>query len=139
MAAKRIRLNVGGVEAVAELCEDVSPKAAAAFWESLPIEKKLTPAKWSGRACFLHPDAAPLKEITSLENPVTSIYPGYIVMRPRGSEILISYGEAEYRWAVGVDYVTRLAKVVENGAALTDRLAQTHDTGATQIKITREG
>jgi len=138
MAARRIRINVDGVEAIAELQEESSPKATAAFWEALPIDKTLVPAKWSGRACFIHPGAGPLNAVETLENPVTSIYPGYIVMRPRGSEVLISYGESEYRWAVGTDYVTRLAKIVENGAALQAMLERTHDEGDKHITITRD-
>jgi len=137
MAARRIRINVDGVEAVAELQEDLSPRATAAFWESLPINKPLVAAKWSGRACFIHPAAEPLRAIETLENPVTSIYPGTIVMRPRGSEELISYGESEYRWAVGTDYVTRLAKIVENRGPLIEMLARTHDEGDKHITITR--
>jgi hypothetical protein len=137
MANRRIKLNVDGVEAIAELCEELSPKATSALWEALPIDKPLVPAKWSGRACFIHPGEGPLRAVETLENPVTSIYPGYIVMRPRGTEVLISYGESEYRWAIGTDYVTRLAKVVENRAALLARLARTHDEGDTHITITR--
>ena len=137
MPARRIKLNVDGVEAVAELCEELSPKATAAFWEALPIEKTLVAAKWSGRACFIHPGEGPLRAVETLENPVTSIYPGTIVMRPRGSEVLISYGESEYRWAIGTDYVTRIAKVVDNRAAFLAMLARTHDEGDKHIAITR--
>ena len=136
MAARRIKLTVDGVEAVAELQEDLSPVATAAFWEALPIEKTLVAAKWSGRACFIHPGEGPLRAVESLENPVTSIYPGYVVMRPRGSEVLISYGESEYRWAVGTDYVTRIARIVENRAPFLAVLARTHDEGDKQITIT---
>jgi len=138
MAARRIRLNVDGVEAIAELQEDLSPKATAAFWEALPLDKTLVPAKWSGRACFIHPGEGPLRAVEQLEHPVTSIYPGTIVMRPRGTEVLISYGESEYRWAIGTDYVTRLAKIVENRAAFLAMLARTHDEGDKHIRITRE-
>jgi hypothetical protein len=138
MAARRIRLNVDGVEAVAELHEELSPKASEAFWRALPIDKTLVPAKWSGRACFIHPGEGPLREIAELENPVTSIYPGTIVMRPRGTEVLISYGESEYRWAIGTDYVTRIAKIVENRAAFLAMLARTHDEGDKHITITRD-
>ncbi len=137
--ARRIRLEVEGVQAVAELYEDLSPKSTAAFWESLPLEEPLIPAKWSGQACFFHPGDGPLKQVTELENPVTSIYPGTIVVRPRGSEALLAYGASEYRWAIGTDYVTRVAKIVENGPAFLQVLARTHDEGEKRIKITREG
>lgn len=137
MSARRIKVTVDGVEATAELCEELSPNATAAFWEALPIDKPLVAAKWSGRACFIHPNAEPLKAIETLENPVTSIYPGYIVMRPRGTEVLMSYGESEYRWGIGTDYVTRIARLVENAAELLATLARTHDEGDKHITITR--
>ena len=33
--ARQIRIEVDGVSAVAELCEDLSPKTAEAFWQTL--------------------------------------------------------------------------------------------------------
>jgi hypothetical protein len=58
-------------------------------------------------------------------------------MRPRGSEVLISYGEAEYRWAVGTDYVTRLARIVENAGPFLAMLERTHNEGDKHLAITR--
>ena len=139
MAARRIRVEVDGVAAVAELHDDLSPKMAEAFWSSLPMATALTPAKWSGQACFIHPDAGPLRDVTRLEHPVCSIYPGTIVARPGGSEVLIAYGPSEYRWAIGVDYVTPVATIVENRAAFLATLARTHDEGEKRVTIAREG
>lgn len=138
MAARRIRMEVDGVQAIAELYEELSPKTTEAFWRSLPIDTWLRPAKWSGQACFLHPKSAALAEMTELENPVCSIYPGTLVVRPRGSEALIAYGTSEYRFAgIGTEYTTRVAKLVENGPAFLEVLARTHDEGEKQIRITR--
>jgi hypothetical protein len=137
VAARRIRLAVDGVTATAELLESLSPRTAEAFWQTLPIETTLTAAKWSGQACFLRPGDGPLRAIDSLENPVCSIYPGYLVARPRGSELLIAYGPAEYRWHLGTDYVTRVARVVDNVPELRRVLARTHDEGDKRITITR--
>ncbi len=139
MAARRITLEVEGVQAVAELHEALSPKTTEAFWQSLPIDTALIPAKWSGQACFFHPGPGPLDDVAELESPVCSIYPGTIVVRPRGSEALVAYGPSEYRWAVGTDYTTRVAKVVENRQAFLAVLARTHDEGEKRIKIERAG
>lgn len=136
--ARRVRVEVGGVRAVAELCEDLSPKTTEAFWQSLPIETTLAPAKWSGQACYFLPGAGPLKAVSENESPVCAIYPGYIVTRPGGSEALFAYGSSEYRWAVGTDYVTRVARLVEGRAAMLRTLAETHDSGDTTIRISRE-
>lgn len=137
MNARRIRLEVDGVAAVAELLDDLSPKTTEALWQTLPIETTLIHAKWSGQACFLQPGAGALNAVTDLENPVCSIYPGYLVARPGGSELLIAYGPAEYRWHIGVDYVTRVAKIVDNHAAFVQKLATMHDEGDKRIAIRR--
>lgn len=137
--SKRIKLTVNGVTAEAQLLESNAPNTTAALWEMLeaPITRKLISAKWSGDVGVLHPGEGPLREIAELENPVTSIYPGTIVMRPRGSEILIGYGVGEYRWAVGVDYLTRLAKIDINRADFLAEVATTATGGPTMIEIER--
>lgn len=136
---RRIQIEVDGVAAVAELYDDLSPQMSQAFWDSLPIETTLSPAKWSGQACFIHVDEGPMKDVAELENPVCSIYPGTLVSRPRGSEVLMSYGQSEYRWAIGTDYTTPIAEIVNNRAAFLAVLARTHDEGDKSIVIRQEG
>jgi hypothetical protein len=135
--ARRIRIEVDGVSAIAELCEELSPRTTEAFWQTLPIETTLAPARWSGNACYFHPGGEPLTSLTTNEAPVASIYPGYLVTRPGGSEALIAYGASEYRWAVGTDYTTRVARLVERSSDLLKTLARLHDEGDKPIKITR--
>jgi len=135
--ARRIEVEVDGVSAIAELCDDLSPKTTEAFWQTLPIETTLAPAKWSGSACYFRPGGDHLKTVTTNEAPVTSIYPGYIVTRPGGSEALIAYGASEYRWAVGTDYTTRVARLINRSSELLKVLARMHDEGDKTIKIKR--
>ncbi len=135
--ARQIRIEVDGVSAVAELCEDLSPKTAEAFWQTLPIDTTLMPAKWSGNACFFEPGGGYLKQIAANEAPVASIYPGYIVTRPGGTEALIAYGASEYRWATGTDYTTRVARLKDRNSELLKVLARMHDEGDKRIKMTR--
>ncbi len=101
------------------------------------IDATIAPAKWSGNAVFLMPKDEHFKEVAENENAVCSIYPGYIVARPRGTEILIAYGQSEYRWATGTDYVTRVARIVERRAELLTLLARTHDEGDKKVRFTR--
>lgn len=133
---RTIRVVVGTTEARAVLDADVSPKASEIFWNALPIRARLSHAKWSGHAAFFMPKDDALRGI-ELESPVCSIYPGTIVARPGGTEILMAYGPAEYRWATGTDYVTRLAHVVEGLSAFRDSLRRMHDAGDTDIVIER--
>jgi hypothetical protein len=135
--ARQIRIEVDGVSATAELCDDLSPKTTEAFWQTLPVETTLSPAKWSGNACFFHPGGEHLRQLSANEAPVTSIYPGYLVTRPGGTEALIAYGASEYRWAVGTDYTTRVARITDRNSELLKVLARTHDEGDKRIRITR--
>ena len=64
MAARRIRLEVEGVQATAELYEDLSPKTTEAFWQSLPVEarervrtlQRSYVALWAARLREVEPD-----------------------------------------------------------------------------------
>jgi len=130
---------VDGVSADAVLCDDLSPQTAEAFWQTLPIEATLTPVKWSGAACYFRTGGDHLSSVTSNEMPVASIYPGYIVTRPDGSEALIAYGASEYRSAAGTDCTTRVARLLDRGSELLKVHTRTNDEGAKTIKITRLG
>ncbi len=133
---RRIIFEVEGVEAAAELQEELSPKTTEAFWNALPLDTTLMHAKWSGEVCFFRPGPG-LAGITELENPVTSIYPGTLVMRPRGTEALMAYGTGEYRWGIGVDYTTRLAKLVDNEETFLAVLRRMHEEGEKRIRVRR--
>ena len=137
MAARRIQLDVDGVSATAELQDESAPKTAEALWQSLPIEAELTMSKWSGAAsCFRLPDG-PLAELTELESPVCSIYPGTLVVARPTREALIGHGLAEYRRHVGTDYATPAARIVENRTDFLRVLARMRDEGAKRLSIRR--
>jgi hypothetical protein len=135
---RRIRYEIAGVTAIAELYDDLSPRMAEAVWSVLPLDVTLVHVKWSGFAGFFQPGEGPWNAVTELEYPVCSIYPGTLVARPGGSELLLAYGPSEYRWAIGVDYVTPVAKTVENRPALIDVLARMHSEGDKPLTIRRE-
>jgi Protein of unknown function (DUF3830) len=134
---KRIEIEIDGVVAEAELLEDNAPKTTAAFWGGLPAEARLSHSKWSGRACGFA--MASLGAVRELEHPVCSIYPGTIVARPDRGEVLLTYGAAEYRSALGVEYCTRIARLVGDPAGLAAVLARMHDEGDKTIRIRRAG
>lgn len=139
MPTRRIRLEVDGVAAVAELHDDLSPRMAEAFWQSLPVETTMSHAMWTGAACYFYPGESPMSAVRDLEYPVCSIYPGTVVARPGGSEVMVAYGPAEYRWNIGTDYLTPIAKLIENRAPFLSALARMHDEGDKPLTIRREG
>lgn len=135
----RIVIEVGGVSAEIALWNDLSPSTVGALSRALPMEGVLRHAKWSGQACFLRLTDGPLTEVDRIECPVTSIYPGVLVLRPGigrpGGELLLSYGIAEYRARYGRDYVTPLGEVVGPREPLFEVLQRCGEDGRTQATL----
>lgn len=136
-AARKIELEVEGVVAVAEVLDDVSPAAAEALWLSLPLDVKIIQTKWAGAAVYFKPVPPALAAVKEVENGVCSIYPGTMVYSPVIGEVLIGHAASEYRHAVGTDYVSRVAELVENRVPFLKVLARMRDEGAKQLKIRR--
>jgi hypothetical protein len=76
-----------------------------------------------------------------LESAVTSIYPGVLAIRPpnevaKSAELLLAYGDAEYRWPDGRRYVTPVGEIQGDASALFRVLAATSREGEKRIRIT---
>jgi hypothetical protein len=141
---RRIEVEVEGAKAEFELRDDLAPQTVAALWESLPIETSIRHGKLSGSACFIDVEHGPIASIAAdPELPVTSIYKGWIVAFPAPSmgftELLISYGVAEYRWPTGRKLVTPVAELQGDGSALFDVLQRTHSEGEKSVVVRRSG
>lgn len=140
--ARRIEVEADGARARFVLLEDLAPKSAQALWESLPIDTSLTHGKLSGDACYFGVHSGPLMELPEQpELGVTSIYKGHMVLFPSPSrgvaELLISYGQAEYRWPTGRRYVTPVAELEGDGSDLFAVLKRTHVEGQKRIAVRR--
>jgi hypothetical protein len=139
---RRIDVQVHDVTARFALRHDLAPKTTEALWETLPIEANIRHGKLSGDACYFGVARTPLAALAEQsELPVTSIYKGWIVAFPspaRGTtEMLISYGVAEYRWPTGRRYVTPVAELEGDGDTLFDVLRRTQIEGEKRITIRR--
>lgn len=134
---RSIELTVPGASARAVLWNDLAPKTVAAVLEALPVELDLLHCKWSGRACF---SELAVPAGMALESPVTSIYPGVLVLYPPSAgrthaELLIAYGDAEFRWPDGRRYVTPFAELEPGCEALLAAFARTGSEGKTTLRI----
>jgi hypothetical protein len=142
MLRRRIEVEVGGARAAFVLL-DWAPKASALVWATLPYrDVLLRHAKLSGDAAFAVVENDELSNLPArAEFPVTSIYKGYIVLNAhpeaRNAELLIAYGLGEYRWPDGRRYVSPIAELEGDGAALYDELKKTWVEGAGKITIRR--
>jgi len=105
---KRVEIEIEGVAAEAEWNEAGAPRDRRLVGRATD--------RAAARALHmvgpsLRADAS-LSAVRELEHPVCSIYPGTLVARPGRGEVLISYGAAEYRSVLGVEYGTRIDRVV---------------------------
>ncbi len=140
--AKRIEVEVEGARATYVLRDDLAPKTAAALWDSLPLEGPIRHGKLSGEACFFEAPGGALGQLPEApELGVTSIYKGFMVVFPNPAreraELLLSYGQAEYRWPTGRRYVTPVAEVDGDGSALFDVLRRMFDEGRKTVSVRR--
>jgi len=141
---KSIELTVSGTSARVVLWDDLAPKTVAALLESLPLEIPLQHCKWSGSACFADVSKGAIAGVSGLESPVVSIYPGVLAVRPPapgapGAELLIAYGDAEYRWPDGRRQVTPVGELEPGARTVLDALAATAAKGRTTIRLRAAG
>lgn len=137
---RQIVVEVSGEAATLELLERSAPATAQALWDSLPIEGKLTHARWAGSACWTKTERQPLAQVRELEHQATSIYQGVLAVRPGSSgraELFLSYGQAESRHEVGRTYMTPVARVVGDARTFYQAMSQTWSGGAASIAIRR--
>ena len=136
--AKRVRLTVDGVEAVARLHEETAPETIARFWAALPIETTLRHVRWSGEAGYIL-----IRKIADRARPienVISIYPpASIAFRPEHGEMAFSYGQAQARDPVRpATWACHLGTVETNVSAFLAKVKATRTEGGKPMRLARE-
>jgi Protein of unknown function (DUF3830) len=136
--AKRIRLDLDGVTAVAILHEAAAPTTVARLWAALPIAETLRHVRWSGDAGYLLVTRlAGLDQ--PLENPITFYPPGGIAFRRDHGEIAISYGQAQARDHMApAGWACHLATLEANAEAFLAKVHATRAEGGKPLRMTRE-
>lgn len=137
-----IEIEVEKARARFILRPDIAPRSSFALWENLPIQGPIRHSMLSGEACFIQVQEGPLTQLPVIpEFGVTSIYRGFLVVVPLPAEgkaeILISYGQAEYRCPTGRRHITPIAEIEGDGTAFFEVLKRTHSEGEKFIKIWR--
>jgi hypothetical protein len=142
--ARRLRITLDGVEAVARLHENAAPKTVVRLWAALPLEERLRHVRWSGDAGYRMvsklADSTHLADNThTVENPV-SFYPSAgIVFRWEHGEIAFCYGQAQARDHMRVAaWACHVGTLEDNAAAFLDKVQATASEGAKPIRLARE-
>lgn len=136
---RQMRVTVGAASARFVVLDEFAPKTADALWESLPVTGTVTHARWAGSAVFTKTANEPVASVSDVELPVTSIYPGTLVVRPGNgvAELFLSYGIAESRGATGRRYATPVAEAVGDVDDFFATLAGTWTGGSADVTIER--
>src|SRR5256886_9732554 len=99
---------------VARLEEETAPQSVEAFRRMLPLESRISHARWSGEACWI-----PFGELDvgiGPENATSYPSPGELLLYPGGvseTELLFPYGAASFASKAGALAGDHFATVVE--------------------------
>jgi hypothetical protein len=142
--AKWIEAEIDDTRARFLLQEELVPRTATALWEALPLTLPLQRSALSGESCAASFSAPGLAALPArLEVGVASIYPGWMVLRTTPAatdgELLISFGQAEYRTATGRQHVTPVAEVEGDSQELLTTLRRVYDGGEHTIVLRQAG
>jgi hypothetical protein len=136
--AKRVRVTVDGVDAVARLHEEAAPETVARFWAALPIDTTVRHVRWSGDAGYIL--IRQLADKTqAIENAVSFYPPASIAFRPEHGEMAFSYGQAQARdhGSTG-SWACHLATFEGDAARFFAKVEATRAEGGKSMRIARE-
>ncbi len=139
---RKIEIELEGVVVTAQLLEDAAPTTCRRLWERLPFEDQFTHAKWSG--LLIHSNNHPHLDIDVsryplIENPISFLAPGDVIVWPQNGEIAIAYGSTEFRWLTGPLVVTRIATIEGDLEEFAQKAGLMLWEGAKKLVIRRRG
>ena len=132
----RIKIDIGGIDFIAELLEEEAPETCRAILEALPIEGKVIQARWSGEAVWFPMDPLGIEVVQ--ENATSYPSRGDLLYYPGGKsekEMLIPYGSAWFSSKVGQLQGNHFATIVEGANKLREMGNKVLWDGAQKIKI----
>jgi hypothetical protein len=136
---RRIRIDLDGVVAEAELFEDKAPKTCARLWDTLPITDRALQTRWSGMAWRTEKNY--LLKVGEVENPRGVLAAGDIIYYDDpGNDLFkvgVAYGEALWRDLHATHPVALVGRVVSNLDAFVKASERCLYEGARPLRITR--
>jgi hypothetical protein len=139
---RRITLDLDGTRAIARLLDERAPTTTQQLWEQLPFEDRFTHSIWSG--LLIHSNQHPRLDLDVsryplVENPVSYIAAGDVVVWPRDGTLAIAYGPTQFRWLTGPWVVTRVAEIEGDLESLARAAYRMMFEGARRMVITAGG
>lgn len=153
-------LTIAGEVLELDLLSRWSPKTCAALRALGSLDLRLSQSTWCGPTLTGEVSEGKLMEIDKLEQPVISLYPGAICLRPiegrnatydpmiwarppenyeKSVEFALAYGHGEFRNATGPSYVTPVAIIRDFDSALAARIRDAAGRGEVAVKLVFDG
>ncbi len=127
--ARKLQIDLGGVQVTARLLTDRAPKTAEALGRLGTVSGIARHAKWAGPAFYLQSDAPELAQLP-LENRAHLLAPGAVVWAPTLGEFMVAYDDARlYDGATGGTHGTVVAEIDGDLAALGDQAYKLRSEG----------
>lgn len=153
-------LTIAGEVLELDLLSKWSPQTCAALLALGSLDLSLQQSIWCGPALTGELSEGSLLEIDKLEQPVISLYPGTICMRPvegrnatydpmvwakppihyeSSVEFTLAYGYGEFRNATGPSYVTPVAMIRGFDSSLAHRVRDAGSRGEVAVRLAFNG
>jgi hypothetical protein len=109
---RRVTIQLDGTTVTARLLDQKAPVTVQRLWDQLPFEDNFTHSIWSG--LMIHSNEHPKLDLDVsryplIENPVSYIAAGDIVVWPHNGTLAIAYGPTQFKWLTGAWVVTKVA------------------------------
>lgn len=136
-----VEISVADVTARLNLWTARAPQSVANLLAALPAEPiQLVPTVWSGTAMEA---VLPAGDDWFVPSEVLgcSLYPGMVAVRQTPGELMISFGTAESRSAVGREYCVVVGRIDTELAALREVLATSTQVGvlSATLRVVTDG
>jgi len=142
VTVRRITLDLDGTPAIARLLDERAPITTQQLWEDLPFEDRFTHSIWSG--LLIHSNQHPRLDLDVsryplVENPVSYIAAGDVVVWPQDGTLAIAYGPTQFRWLTGPWVVTKVAEIEGDLEPFAQAAYRMMFEGARRLVLTQGG
>src|SRR5712691_5251636 len=107
---RRVSIDLGATTLTARLMDEHAPVPVQRSWDRLPYQDHFTHSIWS--VLMIQSNEHPrltldVSRYPLIENPVSYIAAGDIVVWPQNGTVAIAYGPTQFKWLIGAWVVTK--------------------------------
>ena len=139
---RRVSIDLDGTTVTARLLNEQAPVTVRRLWDRLPYHDDFTHSIWSG--LMIHSNQHPSLDLDVsryplIENPVSYIAAGDVVVWPQNATLAIAYGPTQFKWLTGPWVVTKVAELEGDIEPFARAAYRMMFEGARKLSITQGG